>query len=702
MATASHKITDFPGAGTPSEPTAGLPAEFSTPERDPSREIRNLIEELQGTVREARRQQRHAEEESGQLRSRLLDLEEKPGGGTFSSSQMKELIRERDMLAEQQAQYGPAISDLKQRLRQAEADAHDAGDGRDAAMRERKKMQRQLDESDQQRTEAFRLRESANRQRDLLKGERDKAMEMVTLAKKNFADAQKAIAEMQKTLTENRQELAAARKRTDGEQAGQITALRQARDGMSAQIKELTQHVSDLEDQLAEAGYAREAAEKIARDSQAQFADIQGVLEATAAGTDAQKVGELEGTALELQNQLAAALEANRTLTENEARLSAELSALHSDSEASPRPGNAAPPADAEEQAHIALLMHERDMLREQLAQNTFTFEAQLNVQAAEVERLAHTLTPNSGSPPEADSLEGHFEKRRLDMIDLNTRLENAHREIRELSASLAEVRLHAKLAKRAALASPPPPPEIGETPVGAPVKPVPQTSAEVAAMRRSYQAFTRDQRQLGPLAEIETHTRTIMERAAEQEQPVLHRVCTAFANLLADLMELPDQISQSTLRTLNQGIEFIALLLSDPGIEAGIHLGDARAYIVDDDANTCATAVDALDLVGVQAGHALVSSAALMELAAKPHDLIILDVHMPDLSGFDLAVQIRAMDAYAETPIFFVTGDATLETRVKSSLRGGTEFITKPFSVQELALKSLKSVITGQLRRRK
>ncbi len=684
MATASNKITEFPGAGTSPEPATGLPPDFLTPDRDPSREIRNLIEELQGTARDARRRQRQAEEECEQLRNRLLDLEEKLGAGTQNSGQMKALIRERDMLAEQQAQYGPAISDLKQRLRQAEADARDASDERDATIRERKKLQRQLEESDQQRTDAFRLRESANRQRDLLKDERDKALETAALAKKNFADAQKAIAEAQKALAETRQELTVARKRTDGEQAGQLASLRQARDGMAAQIKELQQRVSDLEDQLAEAGYAREAAEKLARESQANVADIQGVLEATAAGADAQAIEQLEGAILELQHGLAAAEETNRALLENEAGLAAGHPALPQSGHGTPTPADGTQAPSEGDQGQIATLIRERDVLREQLAENEIAFEAQLNEQAAEVERLVQSLTTNGSAAPAPDDMEAHFERRRLDMIDLNARLEFAQREIRELSASLAEARLHAKLAKRAAPAAP----EIRAT----------HTSAEVAAMRRSYQAFSRDQRQLGLLAEIETHTRTITGRAMDQERPILHRVCTAFSNLLADLMLLPGQITQSTLRTIFQGIEFIALLLSEPDIEGSIRLNDARAYIVDDDANCCSTAVVALELAGIQAGHALASSTALMELAANRHDLIILDVHMPDLSGFDLAVQIRAMEPYRDTPIFFVTGDSTLETCVKSSLRGGCEFITKPFSIQELALKSLKSVVTAQL----
>lgn len=219
--------------------------------------------------------------------------------------------------------------------------------------------------------------------------------------------------------------------------------------------------------------------------------------------------------------------------------------------------------------------------------------------------------------------------------------------------------------------------------------------------MRRCFQAFSRDQKQVGILGELETHSLKISDQALADGHPILHRVCTAFASLLGDLLEVPEQITQSTLRTLNQGIEFIALLLSDPEIENSINLNEARVYVVDDDPNSCSTAVDALNLVGLQAGHAHSSSVAVAELAANKYDLLILDVNLPDLSGFELSSHIRTMALHEETPIFFITGDTSLENRVKSSLRGGNEFIAKPFSVQELALKSLKSVITGQLRNR-
>ena len=62
MAKVSHKITEFPGSSDALEPIASLPPNLLTQDQDPTREIRNLIEELQNTAREARRRQRQAEE----------------------------------------------------------------------------------------------------------------------------------------------------------------------------------------------------------------------------------------------------------------------------------------------------------------------------------------------------------------------------------------------------------------------------------------------------------------------------------------------------------------------------------------------------------------------------------------------------------------------------------------------------------------
>ncbi len=697
MAKASQKITEFPGMADLPDPVAALPADFLSQGRDPTREIGNLIETLQATARDARRRQRQAEEECEQLRSQMLDLEERLESSPKDNGQMKSLIRERDMLVEQQAQYGPAISDLKQRLKRAESEIREANDERDTAVREKKNLNRQIEDSEKQRAEAFRQRESANRQRDLFKGERDEALEKAALHRKNFTDAQKAIAEAQKALAETRQELAAAKKKGGSELGTQLDSLRQARDGMSAQVAELKQRVSDLEDENAEAGYAREAAERLAQECQAQLADIKGVLEATASGTDAQRVEQLEGAIIELQSQLAAAQEAGETISEDEANLSAELASIRiaTDAAVLEGAGHAALIGEANAslaaaQAQIEFLSHERDALREEIAQRKAEFEAQLNEQAAEVERFAMAIHQSENTAAQRGRPEALFEERRLGMIDLNAKLENAQREIRELSAKLAEARLLAKRTKRPASPAVARNPDAHDAPEEA-----------LAALCRSHQMFTADHQQPGVLSEMESHTRTVLDHAAKNGHAILQHACTVLANLIGDLMEIPDAIGQRMVRTLDQGIEFIALLLSDPEIERRIRLDDVCVYIVDDDPDSCATAMDALGLVGIRAEQSRNSGNAIVELSSMQCDLILLDVHLPELDGFELAEQIRAMEQHSGTPIFFVTGDGSLDTRTKSTMHTASDFIRKPYSIQELALKSLRTVVTGQLRKR-
>ncbi len=521
--------------------------------------------------------------------------------------------------------------------------------------RERKQSQRLLDEAEKMFAEASRKSEAAIQARDAFKQERDLALQNLAL--------------MQKALAEAKQQLSSPRKKGDDAMSAQIDAIRLARDGMADQLTQLKQRIATLEDELAEACYAREAAEKSAGKSK-------------------------EGT--DLKKRLAEAEEKNAHLSENEARLTSEISVLRSELEVI-RQGSTKESGELAEirevltaaQQQIEQMTRERELIEAQLEQNTSVLDAKICEQAAEIERLTEALSGSQARGNERHELETHFEKRRLDMIELNTKLENAHREIRNLSASLAEARLHAKLSGH-------------PLPVSSAVPKGPALHFEsVDAMRRSFQAFSRDLKQIGLLGEMETQSRTIAERAMHDGHAILHSVGTAFASLLGDLLEVPSQITQSTLRTINQSIEFIALLLTDPEIEKTVRLNEARAFVVDDDENTALTAVEALHLVGIQAVHAESSSAAIGELASTPYDLILLDVHMPDLDGFELSTQIRNMGPHAETPIFFVTGDTSQETRVKSSLRGAIEFIAKPFSVQELALKSLKSVITGQLRNR-
>ncbi|MFA6261265.1 MAG: response regulator transcription factor [Bacteroidia bacterium] len=69
--------------------------------------------------------------------------------------------------------------------------------------------------------------------------------------------------------------------------------------------------------------------------------------------------------------------------------------------------------------------------------------------------------------------------------------------------------------------------------------------------------------------------------------------------------------------------------------------------------------------------------------LQKERFDIYILDVNMPKKNGFELAADIRKSDK--QTPIIFLTANSSEEDKLKGFELGGDEYITKPFSTQEL-----------------
>jgi twitching motility two-component system response regulator PilG len=66
--------------------------------------------------------------------------------------------------------------------------------------------------------------------------------------------------------------------------------------------------------------------------------------------------------------------------------------------------------------------------------------------------------------------------------------------------------------------------------------------------------------------------------------------------------------------------------------------------------------------------------------LKIKP-DLILLDVTMPKVNGYDLCKLLRNSASFKQTPIIMVTGNTGLIDRAKAKLSGSTDYLTKPFT---------------------
>jgi len=81
--------------------------------------------------------------------------------------------------------------------------------------------------------------------------------------------------------------------------------------------------------------------------------------------------------------------------------------------------------------------------------------------------------------------------------------------------------------------------------------------------------------------------------------------------------------------------------------------------------------------------------------------DLIILDIRLPDIDGYEVAKQLRAGRRTADVPIIFLTEKRQRTDRLKGLELGGDDYITKPFDIQELRLRvrnSLRRLTQGPL----
>ncbi|HKI69045.1 MAG TPA: response regulator, partial [Verrucomicrobiae bacterium] len=87
----------------------------------------------------------------------------------------------------------------------------------------------------------------------------------------------------------------------------------------------------------------------------------------------------------------------------------------------------------------------------------------------------------------------------------------------------------------------------------------------------------------------------------------------------------------------------------------------------------------------------------ALQLLQNNHIDLIMLDISMPTMSGFELCEKLRELPQYKTTPVIFVTVNGDFQSRAQSVLSGGNDLITKPTSPLELALKTTLHLLVPQ-----
>jgi two-component system alkaline phosphatase synthesis response regulator PhoP len=107
------------------------------------------------------------------------------------------------------------------------------------------------------------------------------------------------------------------------------------------------------------------------------------------------------------------------------------------------------------------------------------------------------------------------------------------------------------------------------------------------------------------------------------------------------------------------------------------------RILLVEDEAGLVLTLGDRLLAEGYLVDSVGEGNAALEKARAEPFDLIILDVMLPGMNGFDVCRELRK--GGSETPILFLTARGEVTDKVVGLKLGGDDYLTKPFDMQEL-----------------
>lgn len=106
---------------------------------------------------------------------------------------------------------------------------------------------------------------------------------------------------------------------------------------------------------------------------------------------------------------------------------------------------------------------------------------------------------------------------------------------------------------------------------------------------------------------------------------------------------------------------------------------------IVDDNPNNLRLLITLLSEQGYETRPANNGARALNTVQKQKPDLILLDINMPEMDGYEVCRQLKAMPETADIPVLFISANDELHDKVKGFDVGGVDYISKPFEPQEL-----------------
>ncbi len=154
---------------------------------------------------------------------------------------------------------------------------------------------------------------------------------------------------------------------------------------------------------------------------------------------------------------------------------------------------------------------------------------------------------------------------------------------------------------------------------------------------------------------------------SSPQASQFVHRIPTE----IVEVALLPSESERTSLRPTDA---------VDP------ETADVRILVVDDEESLADMVASSLRFVGYGVDTELRGYDALRSVKASTPDLIVLDVNLPDIDGFEVCRRIRRDGV--DAPVIFLTARDAADDIRAGFMGGGDDYLTKPFSLEELSLR--------------
>jgi two-component system sensor histidine kinase/response regulator len=107
--------------------------------------------------------------------------------------------------------------------------------------------------------------------------------------------------------------------------------------------------------------------------------------------------------------------------------------------------------------------------------------------------------------------------------------------------------------------------------------------------------------------------------------------------------------------------------------------------FIVDDTPDNLRLLAEILSEQGYIIRKALNATFALKSIQKSPPDLILLDINMPEISGYEMCEKLKTNPLTAAIPVIFISALDNVDNKVKAFKVGGADYVTKPFQTDEI-----------------